>query len=180
MYKQITGEERTLILIQVSGLRNYPEAQMDIYKHFIVPIQFTRHWRLEWVMMEWQMIPRVRPVTRVTTRGRGPLLWSLHPDKDLLWSWFLTRVLSLVAAEWIIMNKREMIMNTEPWATAGRVSISSPGSSASNNRTIVGAQLICFVKIIGQQFLGFHRTETSLALQKYKTAEILIWDALYW
>ena len=55
-----------------------------------------------------------------------------------------------------------------------RVSISSLGSSASNNRTIVRAQLICFVKIIGQQFLGFHRTETSLALQKYKTAEILI------
>ena len=44
VYKQITGEERTLILIQqVSGLRNYPEAQIDIYKHFIVPIQFTRH-----------------------------------------------------------------------------------------------------------------------------------------
>ena len=42
-----------------------------------------------------------------------------------------------------------------------------------HNRAIVGAQLICFVKIIGQ-FLGFHRTETSLALQKYKTAEILI------
>ena len=43
VYKQITGEERTLILIQVSGLRNYPEAQINIYKHFIVPIQFTRH-----------------------------------------------------------------------------------------------------------------------------------------
>ena len=37
--------------------------------------------------------------------GAWPLLWSLHPDKDLLWSRFLTRVLSLVAAEWIIMNK---------------------------------------------------------------------------
>ena len=44
VYKQITGEERTLILIQqVSGLRNYPVVQIDIYKHFIVPIQFTRH-----------------------------------------------------------------------------------------------------------------------------------------
>ena len=71
------------------------------------------------------------------------------------------------------MNKREMIMNTESHEPLqGGVSISSPGSSARNNRTIV--QLICFVKIIGQQFLGFHRTETSLALQKYKTAEILI------
>ena len=153
-------------------------SKSDIYKHFIVPRQFTRHWRLGWVMMEWQMSPGVRGWSEHRVWGDHTGAWPLtvvswSPDKDLLlWFRFLVRVLSPVAAEWIIMNKGEMIK----WIQ--RVSISSPGSSASNNGAIVGVQLICFVKIIGQQFLGFHRTETSLALQKYKSAEIR--DALYW
>ena len=131
-------------------------------------------------MMGWQMIPGVRGWSEHRVWGDHTGAWPLtvvswSPDKDLLlWSGFLVRVLSLVAAEWIIMNKGGMIKWIQShWAGFLFLAL---GHLPATTDWLFEFNWYVLLKLLGSSFLDF--TERKL-LSRYKNINLLRSEMLF-